>query len=99
MFQSGASVVQAQGLHKRYGEMDVVQGINLDIAAGECIGLLGPNGAGKTTTLRMLLGLTVPTAGSLQVLGYAIPKRARQMRERVGVVTQQDNLDPDFTVR
>jgi len=92
-------VVRARGLYKHYGEQSVVQGIDLEINAGECVGLLGPNGAGKTTTLRMFLGLTPPTAGSLDVLGYAIPQRARQMRARAGVVPQQDNLDPDFTVR
>ncbi|MEF8834084.1 MAG: ATP-binding cassette domain-containing protein, partial [Halofilum sp. (in: g-proteobacteria)] len=59
----------------------------------------GPNGAGKTTTLRMLLGLTHPSAGELTVLGHRIPDAARAMRARVGVVPQTDALDPDFTVR
>ncbi|HLQ27306.1 MAG TPA: ATP-binding cassette domain-containing protein [Acidiferrobacterales bacterium] len=103
MFQSiearSTPVMRARGLYKRYGEHSVVQGIDLDIYAGECVGLLGPNGAGKTTTLRMLLGLSPPTAGSLDVLGYPVPQCARQMRARAGVVPQQDNLDPDFTVR
>jgi len=91
-------VLQARGLVKIYEEQPVVDGIDLTIAQGECFGLLGPNGAGKTTTLRMLLGLTPPDAGTLEVLGHAVPAQARVMRERVGIVPQQDNLDPDFSV-
>ncbi len=92
-------VVRATGLCKRYGETEAVRGVDLEIRAGECFGLLGPNGAGKTTLLRMILGLAEPTAGSLQVLGHPIPGEARRARERIGVVPQLDNLDPDFTVR
>ena len=92
------TVVEAHGLTKRYGAQCVVDGIELDVAAGECFGLLGPNGAGKTTTLRMLLGMTPPDGGSLCVLDYPIPEQARQMRHLLGVVPQQDTLDPDFSV-
>ncbi len=91
-------VVEARGLTKRYGASCVVDGIELNVAEGECFGLLGPNGAGKTTTLRMLLGMTPPDGGSLTVLDYPIPQQARQMRQQLGVVPQQDNLDPDFSV-
>ena len=91
--------VVARGLTRRYGGVNVVDGIDLDIEAGECFALLGPNGAGKTTTLRMLLGLTPPSAGEITVLGEPIPQRARAMRERAGIVPQFDNLDPDFSVR
>lgn len=91
-------VLQACGLTKIYEDQPVVDGIDLTIAQGECFGLLGPNGAGKTTTLRMLLGLTPPDAGTLEVLGHPVPAQARVMRERVGIVPQQDNLDPDFSV-
>jgi lipooligosaccharide transport system ATP-binding protein len=91
-------VVEARGLTKCYGERTVVDGIDLTVSRGECFGLLGPNGAGKTTTLRMLLGITPPTAGCLEVLGYPVPAEARRMRQSVGVVPQSDNLDPDFTV-
>jgi lipooligosaccharide transport system ATP-binding protein len=72
--------------------------VDLDIAPGECFGLLGPNGAGKTTTLRLCLGLTYPDAGNIELLGEPVPARAREARQRVGVVPQFDNLDPDFTV-
>jgi lipooligosaccharide transport system ATP-binding protein len=92
------SVVRARGLRKRYGSLEVVSGVDLDIAPGECFGLLGPNGAGKTTTLRLCLGLTYPDAGDIELLGEPVPARAREARSRVGVVPQFDNLDPDFTV-
>ena len=92
-------MVIARGLCKRYGDRPVVDGLDLEVRAGECFGLLGPNGAGKTTTLRMLLGLTPPDGGELRVLGEPIPARARAARERIGVVPQFDSLDPDFTVR
>ncbi len=91
-------VVDARGLTKRYGAQTVVDNVDLSIRRGECFGLLGPNGAGKTTTLRMLMGATPPSAGELNVLGFPIPQQARQMHQRLGVVPQQDNLDPDFTV-
>ncbi len=95
---TSTAIIAARNLTKRFGDQVVVDNIDLDVHAGECFGLLGPNGAGKTTTLRMLLGLTPPSAGKLEVLGLAIPEHARKMRERAGVVPQQDNLDPDFTV-
>ena len=92
------SVLSATNLHKSYGELKVVAGVNIAIEKGECFGLLGPNGAGKTTTLRLLLGLIEPDQGEIEMLGEAVPKNARRARLRVGVVPQMDNLDPDFTV-
>jgi len=92
------SALRARALSKRYGALDVVSGVELEVAPGECFGLLGPNGAGKTTTLRMCLGLTHPDAGEIELLGEPVPSRAREARRRVGVVPQFDNLDPDFTV-
>jgi lipooligosaccharide transport system ATP-binding protein len=92
------SVLRARALRKRYGEAEVVSGLDLDVRAGECFGLLGPNGAGKTTTLRLCLGLTHPDGGDIELLGEPVPARAREARARVGVVPQFDNLDPDFTV-
>jgi len=92
------SALRARALRKRYGDLEVVSGIDLDVAPGECFGLLGPNGAGKTTTLRLCLGLTYPDAGDIELLGEPVPARAREARGRVGVVPQFDNLDPDFTV-
>jgi lipooligosaccharide transport system ATP-binding protein len=91
-------VVEARGLTKQFKQRLVVRGIDLDVRPGCCFGLLGPNGAGKTTTLRMLLGQSPLTAGSLKVFGLTVPQDGRQIRARTGVVPQADNLDPDFTV-
>ena len=86
-----------RGLRKRYGDTEVVAGIDLELRRGECFTLLGPNGAGKTTTLRCALGLTAPSAGEIRLAGLPVPARAREARMRVGIVPQQDSLDPDFT--
>lgn len=92
------SVIVAEKLVKQYAGQRVVDGISLNIVRGECFGLLGPNGAGKTTTLRLLLGLISPDGGKIELLNHVIPGRAREARQRIGVVPQMDNLDPDFTV-
>ena len=92
-------IVEAKGLRKAFDNNFVVHGIDLSIPRGGCFGLLGPNGAGKTTTLRMLLGQSPITEGSLSVLGHPIAESIRKIRARTGVVPQLDNLDPDFTVR
>jgi lipooligosaccharide transport system ATP-binding protein len=89
--------LKVENLRKRYGGREVVAGISFAIGRGQCFGLLGPNGAGKTTTLRCCLGLTAPDAGTVQLLGRPIPDEAREARQRVGVVPQFDNLDPDFS--
>lgn len=92
------SVIRATGIRKQFGEFEVVRGIDLDVAQGQCFGLLGPNGAGKTTTIKLILGQSPLTAGELKVFGQPMPEAARQVRTRIGVVPQSDNLDPDFTV-
>jgi lipooligosaccharide transport system ATP-binding protein len=92
------SVLGVRGLRKSFGALEVVCGVDLAVASGECFGLLGPNGAGKTTTLRLCLGLIQPDAGEIELLAEAVPRRAREARARVGVVPQFDNLDPDFSV-
>jgi lipooligosaccharide transport system ATP-binding protein len=97
------SILSVQGLRKRYGEATVVDGLSFDIAPGECLGVIGPNGAGKTTTIRMCLGLTTPDEGSLNYFGGAaqaplsMPRDALAIKGQLGVVTQMDTLDPDFT--
>jgi len=88
---------QARELRKRYGETDVVKDLSFEIARGECLGVIGPNGAGKTTTIRMCLGLTVPDHGSIDALGLSMPRDALAIKAQVGVVSQFDTLDPDFT--
>ncbi len=92
-------MLKVTGLSKRYGNTEVVRGLDLTVRRGECFGLLGPNGAGKTTTLRLLLGLIDPDAGSIELAGIPIPAQAREARMKIGVVPQMDNLDPDFSVR
>ena len=92
------NALEARGLRKSYGGQEVVCGVDLEVAPGECFGLLGPNGAGKTTTLRLCLGLADPDAGEIRLLGHAVPTQARQARAQIGVVPQFDNLDPDFSV-
>jgi lipooligosaccharide transport system ATP-binding protein len=90
--------LQVRGLRKSFAGQEVVAGVDLDVAPGECFGLLGPNGAGKTTTLRLCLGLSDPDAGDIQLLGHAVPDKAREARAQIGVVPQFDSLDPDFSV-
>jgi lipooligosaccharide transport system ATP-binding protein len=92
------NIVVAAGLKKQYGEYTAVNGIDFNVPRGKCFGFLGPNGAGKTTTLRMILGVTPKSAGDLSVFGLSIPECSREIRARIGVVPQADNLDPDFTV-
>jgi lipooligosaccharide transport system ATP-binding protein len=88
---------QASHLSKCYGSQTVVDDLSFHIAPGECLGLIGPNGAGKTTTIRMCLGLTVPDAGQVTALGLPMPAEAQAIKARLGVVSQFDTLDPDFT--
>jgi lipooligosaccharide transport system ATP-binding protein len=87
----------ARDLTKRYGASTVVDALSFDIAPGECLGVIGPNGAGKTTTLRMCLGLTVPDGGEIQALGLRMPRDALAIKAQLGVVSQFDSLDPDFS--
>ncbi|MEX3815894.1 nodulation factor ABC transporter ATP-binding protein NodI [Paraburkholderia sp. BR13439] len=87
------------GVNKSYGGKLAVNGLSFHVEPGECFGLLGPNGAGKSTTARMVLGMALPDAGTITVLGEPVPGRARRARARIGVVPQFDNLEPGFTVR
>ena len=91
-------MISALSLSKAYEGRCVVDDISFDIQKGQFSGILGPNGAGKTTLLRILLGHLPFAHGRLTVLGMPIPQGAREMRKRVGVVPQTDNLDPDLTV-
>jgi lipooligosaccharide transport system ATP-binding protein len=92
-------VISGRGLEKSYGEVQAVRGIDLEVVPGRCLGLLGPNGAGKTTTMRMIMGLTTPTAGELTVFGAPPGALSRAQKACVGLVPQDDNLDPDLSVR
>lgn len=85
-------------LWKSYGSRQVVQSVNFTLNPGEILGLLGPNGAGKTTTVGMLYGAVVPTRGFVQLGQHQVQAQGRIVRASMGIVTQEDNLDPDFTV-
>jgi len=91
------SIFTADGLFKYYGDAAVVSDLSFDIAPGECLGVIGPNGAGKTTTIRMCLGLTAPNAGSVTAFGLQMPQDALLIKAQLGVVSQMDTLDPDFS--
>ena len=82
------SVIRTSGLVKRYGRLRAVDGIDLDVRAGDVYGFLGANGSGKTTTVRMLLGLVLPTAGKVELLGERMPRAARRVLPRVGALIE-----------
>ena len=90
-------LLDARQLTKRYGDTTVVDDLSFRIDAGECLGVIGPNGAGKTTTIRMCLGLTEPDAGEIHALGLRMPRDALAIKAQLGVVSQFDSLDPDFS--
>ena len=95
--QNPSPLLLVRALTKRYGGSTVVQDLSFAIAPGECLGIIGPNGAGKTTTIRMCLGLSVPDSGSIEALGLRMPQDALAIKARLGVVSQMDTLDPDFS--
>ncbi len=94
-----APVIAAAGLEKSYGAVQAVRGIDFEVPPATCIGLLGPNGAGKTTTMRMIMGLATLSGGSLTVFGMPVAAIGRRERARIGLVPQDNNLDPDLSVR
>src|SRR5688500_19302758 len=92
-------MIHARGLVKRFGELVAVAGIDLDVRRGEAFGFLGPNGAGKTSTMRMIGCISPVTEGELRVLGMDPMTQGAEIRARLGVVAQEDNLDLELTVR
>ena len=93
-----ASAVTLRGLVKRFGPITAVDGLDLDVPYGACVGLLGPNGAGKSTTMKALTAQVIADEGELEVLGYRLPEDSKQARAQMGVVPQLDNLDVSLTV-
>lgn len=93
------TAITLRGVVKRFGELTAVDGLDLEVPAGICMGLLGPNGAGKSTTLRMLTAQARADAGTIEVLGLPVPARSKQARALMGVVPQQDNLDEELTAQ
>jgi lipooligosaccharide transport system ATP-binding protein len=90
-------ILSVQHLFKHYGDTTVVKDMSFNIAPGECLGVIGPNGAGKTTTIRMCLGLTAPDSGTVNAFNLEMPRDALAIKAKLGVVSQFDTLDPDFT--
>src|SRR3954452_13679796 len=92
------SAIELKGVVKRFGAITAVDGLDLDVPRGICLGLLGPNGAGKSTTMRLLTGQAIADEGSIKVLGHELPAEAKEARAEMGVVPQLDNLDVDVAV-
>ena len=92
------AAIELHGVHKSFGPIDAVAGLDLDVPAGICLGLLGPNGAGKSTTMRLLTGQAIADRGEIAVLGHELPGDSKEARARMGVVPQLDNLDVDVSV-
>jgi ABC-2 type transport system ATP-binding protein len=93
------TVIEAKGLVKKYGELEAVSGIDLEVHSGEIFGFLGPNGAGKSTTISMLCTLLTPTAGIASVAGINVMKDPAAVRQRIGLVFQDPSLDDQLTGR
>jgi len=92
------SAIRLRGFVKRFGAITAVDGLDLDVPFGTCVGLLGPNGAGKSTTMKALTAQVIADEGELEVLGYRLPGDSKQARAEMGVVPQLDNLDVSLTV-
>jgi lipooligosaccharide transport system ATP-binding protein len=95
---SGELAIRLRGVVKRFGPITAVNGLDLDVPYGTCVGLLGPNGAGKSTTMRMLTAQAIADEGELEVLGFTLPEESKAARAQCGVVPQLDNLDTTLTV-
>jgi lipooligosaccharide transport system ATP-binding protein len=90
--------IRLRGVVKRYGRITAVDGLDLDVPTGTCVGLLGPNGAGKSTTMRLLTAQSIADEGELEVLGFRLPDESKMARAQCGVTPQLDNLDTTLTV-
>ncbi|HWC26094.1 MAG TPA: ABC transporter ATP-binding protein [Solirubrobacteraceae bacterium] len=90
--------ISLRGVVKRFGPIVAVDGLDLDVPEGTCVGLLGPNGAGKSTTMKMLTAQVIADDGEIEVLGHRLPEESKVARAEMGVVPQLDNLDTTLTV-
>jgi lipooligosaccharide transport system ATP-binding protein len=95
---SGELAIRLRGAVKRYGAITAVDGLNLEVPIGTCVGLLGPNGAGKSTTMRLLTAQSIADEGEIEVLGFRLPEESKMARAQCGVAPQLDNLDTTLTV-
>ncbi len=92
------TVIRVKDLSRQFGDLKAIQHLNLEISKGNIYGFLGPNGCGKTTAIRLLTGLLKPTSGSVNVLGYELPKDAEKLRMHIGYMTQKFSLYDDLSV-
>lgn len=92
------NIITVKGLTKYYGDLKAVDNIDFEIAKGECFGFLGPNGAGKTTVMGIIYCFMPPSIGDVKVFGMDVNKNPGEIKARIGVMPQEDNLDPDFSV-
>src|SRR4030067_1682854 len=92
-------LIESRNLTKKFGNLTAVDHIDFEVYKGECVGFLGPNGAGKTTTVRMIYCFLPLNDGTLSVAGKDVTTQSREIKSMVGGAPQEDNLDPDFTVR
>ena len=90
--------IRARGLSKHFGDLRAVDHLDLDVPKASIYGFLGPNGSGKSTTIRMLCGLLTPTEGSADVLGYRVPEQSKDLKPKIGYMTQRFSLFGDMTV-
>ena len=95
---SEAHAIEARGLTKDFGHLRAVSALDLDVPRGQIYGFLGPNGSGKSTTIRMLCGLLTPTEGSAEVLGTYVPGDTRELKPKIGYMTQKFSLFGDMSV-
>jgi lipooligosaccharide transport system ATP-binding protein len=93
-----SAAISVRGAVKRFGAITAVNGLDLEVPEGTCVGLLGPNGAGKSTTMKLLTAQAIADEGTLEVLGFRLPAESKQARAECGVVPQLDNLDTTLTV-
>jgi len=91
--------IQIRGVHKHFGALHALRGVDLTIEQGEFFALLGPNGAGKSTLINILAGLIAPSAGNISVMGFDVQQQYQQARQLLGVVPQELVFDPFFNVR
>lgn len=91
--------IRLRDVAKSFGPIQAVDGLDLDVPEGSCVGLLGPNGAGKSTTMKMLTAQAIADRGEIDVLGYTLPAQSKSARAEMGVVPQLDNLDTTLTVQ
>ncbi len=96
--ENSAAAIRLRGVVKRFGGITAVDGLDLEVPYGTCVGLLGPNGAGKSTTMKALTAQVIADEGTLEVLGHQLPEDSKQARAAMGVVPQLDNLDVSLTV-